>query len=368
MNTRPAEDASQAQAAPTTQALAEGALGVALLHIEHGDLAAARPLLAEAVRGGVSTGANASLFHGAPALEFVLHRAGHADPVVQAAVDRVVTARLSAAARRHAAGRLAPLAEFDLISGLTGLAALLLTRPSTPSLLPQVLTYLVSLARPADTDLDLPGWWSPGNPAHEPVTGGYSDNGMAHGIAGPLAALALAARHGIHVPGQAHAIETFARWLETFGSSYWTIRTQLLTDAPAAPAASSPARRPSWCYGDLGIARALHLAALATGNPARRQAAEDLALTALTDPARLALITDASLCHGWAGLLTTTRAIAADSPDPGRFTDHLGHLTGCLADSIDALAKPGFMEGHAGARLALDGTDATGWTRALLLT
>jgi len=61
---------------PPTQALAEGALGVALLHIERGDLLAARPLLAEAICGGVSTGANASLFHGAPALEFVFSRAG----------------------------------------------------------------------------------------------------------------------------------------------------------------------------------------------------------------------------------------------------------------------------------------------------
>ncbi|MFF3662881.1 hypothetical protein [Streptomyces olivochromogenes] len=34
----------------------------------------------------------------------------------------------------------------------------------------------------------------------------------------------------------------------------------------------------------------------------------------------------------------------------------------------EQLPKPGFMEGRAGAQLALDGTDATGWTSALLLT
>ena len=55
-----------------TQALAEGPLGAALLPVERGDLDQARPLLSAAVHGGVSTGANASLFHGAPALEFVL--------------------------------------------------------------------------------------------------------------------------------------------------------------------------------------------------------------------------------------------------------------------------------------------------------
>jgi hypothetical protein len=40
-------------------------------YAERDDLAAARPLLIEAVADGVSTGANACLFHGAPALEFV---------------------------------------------------------------------------------------------------------------------------------------------------------------------------------------------------------------------------------------------------------------------------------------------------------
>ncbi len=38
-----------------------------------------------------------------------------------------------------------------------------------------------------------------------------------------------------------------------------------------------------------------------------------------------------------------------------------------LAAGTAALPKPGFLEGRAGAQLALDGTDSTGWTRALLI-
>lgn len=56
---------------PRTQDLSEGALGMALLDIERGDLSTARRHLTEATARGVSTGSNASLFHGAPALEFV---------------------------------------------------------------------------------------------------------------------------------------------------------------------------------------------------------------------------------------------------------------------------------------------------------
>ena len=348
---------------PTTQALAEGALGVALLHIERGDLPAARPLLAEAIRGGVSTGANASLFHGAPALEFVFSRAGHADRDARAAVDRIVTARLAAAARRRDMGRLPQLAEFELIRGMTGLGALLLTRPGSPPLLENVLTYLVCLTHPLD-DRVLPGWWSSDAPGHGQVTGGHGNNGMAHGIAGPLALLSLAARHGIQIPGQTDAIAAFAHWLQRFGGCYWITRDQLSSTEP--PEAASG--RPSWCYGALGIARALQLAAIAVGDPACGKAAEATALAALTDPARMSRITDASLCHGWAGLLTVTRAIAADSPTPELFAEHIQQLAGRLATGVDALPKPGFMEGRAGARLALEGTDTTGWTRALLIT
>jgi hypothetical protein len=349
---------------PRTQALSKGTLGIALLHIERGDLPAARPLLAEAVNDGVSTGANASLYHGAPALEFVLSRAGRADRRVQAAVDQVVTARLAAASRRRGSGSLPSLAEFDLIRGLTGLAALLLSRTNPPPLTAQALSYLVSLACPATAGgRSLPGWWTSGSPVHEEAEGGYSDNGVAHGIAGPLAALSIAARCGIWVEGQASAIDTFARWLETFGVSYWTTLGQL--SAAATP--QVPPLRPSWCYGTPGIARALQLAALATGDTARRQAAEDTAMTALTEPVRLARVTDASLCHGWAGILTVTRAIAAGSPDPGRFAEPIRLARERLAAGIDTLSKPGLLEGRAGAQLALDGTNTTGWTRALLI-
>jgi hypothetical protein len=349
---------------PTTQALAEGALGVALLHIERKDVAAARPSLTEAVADGVSTGANACLFHGAPALEFVLSRAGRTDHDVQAAVDRIVATRLAAASRRRDSARLPSLAESDLIRGLTGLGALLLTRAGSQPLLEEVLTYLVRLERPIRADgRTLPGWWSQDSPTHEEIAGGHGNNGVAHGIAGPLALLSIASLRGIQVAGQTDATEAFAHWLERFGGFYWITRDQLSADEPSP----APPGRPSWCYGDLGIARALQLAAISVGNPARRQAAEDTAMAALTDAARLGRIADASLCHGWAGLLTVTKAIAADSPTPDRFAACIEQLSGRLATGITALPKPGFMEGRAGAQLALDGTNTTGWTRALLI-
>ncbi|WP_329430153.1 lanthionine synthetase LanC family protein [Streptomyces anthocyanicus] len=350
---------------PRTQDLSEGALGMALLDIERRDLAMARRHLARATVRGVSTGSNASLFHGAPALEFVLARAHAAGDDVRKAVDRVVDARLAAAHRRQASGTLPRLAEWDLIRGLTGLAALLLSRRPIAPRLPDVLACLVALADPVLGDgRMLPGWWSPAGPDGQAMAGGHGNNGMAHGIAGPLAVLSLALRAGIRVPRQEEAVGTFATWLDRHGAHYWSTAAHL--DAEQPPTAD-PAR-PSWCYGQPGIARAQQLAALALGDPARRQAAEDTVAAVLTDPLHLARITDSTLCHGWAGLLILTRAVAADSPAPARFAPIIQDLHRRLAADWERLPKSGFMEGRAGAQLALNATDATSWSRALLLT
>lgn len=350
---------------PRTQELSEGALGVALLHIERGDFAAARSSLARAVAGGVSAGGDASLFHGAPALEFVLSRAGHGDRDVRDAVDRVVAARLAAARRRQAAGVLPHPAEFDLIRGLAGLGALLLTRGEYSLPLEEVLAYLVSLSRPVSIEgRELPGWWSDAGPSDEEMVGGHGNNGVAHGIAGPLAVLSLAVRHGVQVPGQYDAIAVFARWLDKYGCCYWITRDQM---SGPQPPETAPAR-PSWCYGQLGIARSQQLAAIALGDPARQLAAEDIVVRTLADPVCLGRVTDASLCHGWAGLLTVARAVADDSPAVARFTPLMEDLKKHLASGLNRLSKPGFMEGRAGAHLALDGTNTTDWTRALLIT
>ncbi|OON75939.1 lanthionine synthetase C family protein [Streptomyces tsukubensis] len=352
-------------ARPGTQDLSEGTLGVALLHIERGDLAAARSCLEEAVAGGVSAGGNASLFHGAPALEFALSRAGHAGRDIHDTVDRIVDARLAAANRRRETGALPHLGEFDLIRGLSGLGALLLTRGAASPLLEEVLAYLVSLARPVRIEgRELPGWWSEAGPNGAEMDGGHGNNGLAHGIAGPLAMLSLAFQHDVQVPGQREAIEKFARWLDLHGGHYWTTRAHLDAFEPPEP---EPARQ-SWCYGGPGIARAQQLAALALDDPDRRKAAEDTVVHTLTHPFHLARITDATLCHGWAGLLTLARAVAADSPAPERFSSLIGDLHRHLASDLDQLPKPGFMEGRSGAQLALDGTNATDWTSVLLIT
>ena len=365
------------------QSLAEGAAGIALLHIElaaagRGGWQPVRSWLKQATTQDISVGDNAGLYFGAPAIEFMLRAAAphlpgvkRALPRLQAATDGIVRSRLRAATQRRARGALPTLAEFDLIRGLTGLGTSLLERgPGTP-LLGDVLDYLVALTQPVRrSDDTLPGWWTHAAPADhhtEEFAGGHANNGMAHGIAGPLALLALAMRQGSTVEGHGDAIERITAWLEQWPAGrtpYWSSAAELRTGALDRTAARS-----SWCYGALGVLRAQQLAALAVGDGKRRATAEQTAHTVLTNPAIRDLTRDATLCHGWARLLATAAAIASDSPEPDTFTDPLHALTADLT-AAPTLKKTGLLEGEAGVALALHALDSpptTGWARALLI-
>jgi hypothetical protein len=117
------------------------------------------------------------------------------------------------------------------------------------------------------------------------------------------------------------------------------------------------------------VLRAQQLAALAVGDSKRRATAEQTARTILTDPAVRNLTSDATLCHGWAGLLATATAIASDCPDLNTFTDPIHALAADLV-AASTLNKTGLLEGQAGAALALHALNSpstTGWARALLI-
>jgi hypothetical protein len=173
------------------QSLASGAAGIALLHIERAATGTsgwqdAHAWLAEATRDPLSAGTSASLYHGAPAVAFTLHPASQAGyDTAHSILDKGVAAltrnRLTAAATRAERGERPALAEFDLISGLTGLGAHLWRHDPHGTLIREVLAYLVTLTEPGG---GLPGWWttSPARRTAPDPPGGHGNLGMAHGI------------------------------------------------------------------------------------------------------------------------------------------------------------------------------------------
>jgi lantibiotic biosynthesis protein len=368
------------------QSLSRGAAGIALLHIERaaqglGDWDTAHAWLAAASSAPVSASPRSSAYLGAPALAFALHgaarhgRYARALAQVDHGVETLVRQRLEHAHARIDHRERPALREFDAINGLTGIGAHLLRHAPDGDLLTGVLEYLVRLTEPLGSDR-LPGWWT-GQPATGRRAtgddGGHSNNGMAHGIAGCLALLAISLRRGASVAGQAGAITRICQWLDAWqqphpSGPWWPEATSREDALRGTPSQAGPGR-PSWCYGTPGIARAQQLAAQALQDPGRQRLAEEAMTGCLTDPRQMSLITGPGLCHGAAGVFQAAWRMTADARHP-TLRHHLPQLASRLLTGPPE-DDPGALNGAAGLALAqttaATSQAATGWDTFLLL-
>ncbi|MGW2886422.1 lanthionine synthetase C family protein [Streptomyces griseoruber] len=378
------------------QSLYSGAAGVALLHAVRAhtgedDRDALRPWAAAMVKGPIQAAPEAcGLYEGAAAVAYVLsfthtNTAARALTTLDGHLADVTRHRLGQAHTRIDRGALPTLGEYDLISGLTGLGAYHLHRGHQTELC-DILAYLVRLTDPLTVESQsLPGWWTSDSPDLRPSPqwpGGHGNLGLAHGITGPLALLATARRHGHMVPGQTRAMTRICDWLDQWrtttgtgtGSRTWWPGLITRDEHRRGKLQSPGPTRPSWCYGTPGIARAQQLAGIALGDPDRQRQAEQALAACLTDDRQLAQLTDASLCHGWAGLLQTVSRAAADALDD-ELAARLPHLSARLDDHLDHDGPPhgaGLMDGTAGIHLARLTTPVNTaltapWDRCLLL-
>ncbi len=274
-------------------------------------------------------------------------------------------------ARRHQVrrqnGDSAPTwAVYDLINGLSGIGRVLLAAhvAGHPHAEPGLLASLHTLTELINTSQGAkPGWWLP---AHRHPSGvrvhpsGAATTGLAHGIAGPLAFLAIASRAGLQVDGQAAAIRRAADWLTRWrvGTTYrWPpyITGDQLDGEAALPV---PGRVDAWCYGTPGIGRALISAGEALRDP-ELVAVGHAALASLShQPSNRWDVEGPTLCHGASGLLQCAAGsapgvavLAADlvatAYDPRHCFGFQHHHRGVITD------EPGLLTGAAGVALAL---------------
>jgi len=367
------------------QSLATGALGPALLHVHRARAGragwrTAHTWLAAAAGTAVDDGPSSHLHYGAPALAYVLHHASTDHPdtdrsdryaraltTLDARITLLTRARVDAAHRRIDRSDTPALGEFDAIRGLTGLGALWLRRDPTGPQLHAILEYLVRLTEPlpGPAGRSRPGWWThlaPNGRRTPEFPDGHANNGLSHGIAGPLALLALTAQAGHRVPGHDTAMRRILDWYDTYqrtdnrhveeGRIWWPYWT---TDPHPADTGTGPGR-PSWCYGTPGIARAQQLAGIALDDPHRIRTAETALHAAITAPDLIRTLDNPGLCHGLAGALLITRRAATNSTHR-RLHDQAAHLqqstTGFVTDLPTAPAEPGLFDGLAGTALAL---------------
>ncbi|MEU5777915.1 lanthionine synthetase C family protein [Streptomyces venezuelae] len=377
------------------QSLADGHAGVALLlaALAHTDPDSARATHAHltAAVTGVARPAREGLYAGLPAVAFAA-RTAVTRPGEYAALLTKLDVQVALLARRlveEDAPRLAPgatgtsgmrpagarMAGYDVVAGLSGLGRLLLAAgPEHRETTELVLTHLVALTHPVTEPggRTVPGWWT-ADPIlfSEPlgIPGGHFNVGLAHGIPGPLALLSLAHRAGVRVPGQERAIRTIAEWLLARRSPDgvgWPNIVPLDAELTAA-AGDRPElaeARTGWCYGTPGVARALQLASLALKEPGWNREA----VTAVAHACRRGDFADPTLCHGLAGL-TTIVSLMAREPGGEELAALLPGLTTSLAAAAhpshpflwpaaapgvgSVVHRPGFLDGAAGAALAL---------------
>lgn len=373
------DPAAVTTAAPGTAAgsLARGLAGTALLHAR---LATADPVFATAANQHWTRAAACArhaghegpgTFHspGGLAASLIIGTPYLPDPEPRrAAVARAarwLSDRATGLADQHrdylaAGGTGTPWRVYDAITGLAGTGRVLLAAVRTghdaePGLLAALSTLTVMTRTRYG---ERPGWWAPdrenGNSARDELSGAAA-TGMAHGIAGPLAFLSLAAMAGYRVDGQHEAIREAARWLLRWrdaGPRGWPPHVTG-TELDTGTATPVPGRRDAWCYGTPGISRALFLAAQALNAPALARAASDAVSSLEARPSSRWDTEGPALCHGYAGVLQSTASCQAAAAVTALFSarHRFGFQHAVRGSAADD--DPGYLTGASGAALAL---------------
>ena len=242
--------------------------------------------------------------------------------------------------------------DFDLSQGLAGYAVYFLERMRTGTVtaaregLARIVAHLAATAIRTDDG----AYWHTGvellpEDLQKRYPQGRDDFGLAHGLAGVIAALARIAALPDPPPGASALAAEATRFMiaqrqgpTAIGSRFPAL---LAPEVPYEPA------RAAWCYGDLGIAFALWTTA--------PELARETALDCATRPRAHGEITDCALCHGSGGLGHLYNRLAHASGDP-RFADAARawfELTLLASRETQLKAGRHLVDGSAGTALAL---------------
>lgn len=236
---------------------------------------------------------------------------------------------------------------FDLVSGHCGLGAYALLRTDTAAARRIYAAAEQALRDNAERDASHCAWRAPpGVPAHD----GY-DLGVAHGVPGVIGMLAHALRLGVGTEHTPQLLEHSLRWLQA--REDLSLPHSRFASVTSRPHESS---RLAWCYGDLGIAAVLSVAAGTSGEVTLARWWRTLAGRRIEQAASTWQLADDALCHGRAGVLHILRALLAHGLDSQAARNVAADLENTLAQAVGAAHKLhnyGLLEGWSGIVLAL---------------
>lgn len=200
-------------------------------------------------------------------------------------------------------------ASYDLINGLVGFGVYFLEQLSLPQArdraaasLERIVVRLEERALHTESGMTwhtapelLPDWQRKLAPR------GYYNLGLAHGVPGIIALVSRVCEANIGGPRARALLDGAVEWLLASASAEAPSRFTNWIALGEDEVGDGPSRI-AWCYGDLGIAAALLVAARCTGEDRWEREAIALAESAAIRRGPDALVVDASLCHGAAGI------------------------------------------------------------------
>jgi lantibiotic biosynthesis protein len=304
---------------------------------------------------------------------------------VNEALVQALTPHLAECRKRLATGL--KMSDYDVMEGVAGGGRYLLLQllhkeadcSGMRGALEDVLAYLVELCESRVVQGErVPGWHVPVENLvleidRERYPQGNFNAGVAHGIPGPLALMAVALRQGIEVQGQREAMRRIVDWLmqmawEDEHGVFWPERVswQAQREGKMDHGRDSGA----WCYGAPGVARTLWLAGEALDEPAWKKTALQ-AFCGVFQRSDLSNTPAPTICHGLAGLLRIARRMHEESGEPelqdvcatlerrvlAMFEQEapFGFADLMLVAGVgnEPLHNPGLLDGAAGAALVL---------------
>ncbi|HLJ26940.1 MAG TPA: lanthionine synthetase C family protein [Candidatus Angelobacter sp.] len=193
--------------------------------------------------------------------------------------------------------------DYDLVGGLVGVGVYCLERGGAPVTVRCLELIVERLSELAEASGDGLRWFTRPNllpqQQREIYPQGYYNLGLAHGVPGIIALLGRIQAAGV-------AQEQAGRLLE--GAVCWLLRQKLpdhaisCFDSLVSPDQPAKDARMAWCYGDVGLAAALFLAARHTGTKLWEQRALSIAQKAARREPHTSGVIDSCFCHGSAGL------------------------------------------------------------------
>lgn len=216
---------------------------------------------------------------------------------------------------------------YDFIYGFSGQGAYLLmfkTDKDVIKTLNRICRLFVNMTKKININYNsIPGWYIPvdkltSNFDKEIYKDGNFNLSVSHGISGVLAFMALAIKEGIEVEGQKEAMNRILDTLVEFsykndkGNTYWSGQLSL-SEYLKGESEIKKTNRQSWCYGSVGISRAMYLAGKALDNKKIIEFSSNI-LEGIADSTWQEWGLDCEhLCHGRGGLLSIMEIMYNDT-------------------------------------------------------